>query len=201
MPQYYVLDCHSPLTADHHALEVSSALRGKRWRAGGLFSSADERVGFHPPTEPIEVRTQPDTDEPPKIYPELSWPPIPLMSRRLVTALQASGVDNLQTYETQLVAAQGTPPPAADHYLAVNIIGLVAAADMQKSKLNPAVRETLISVDFHSLSVDPAKARGLLLFRLAENVSAVIVHEHVREIVEKRGIDTLTWLNPDEWAG
>jgi hypothetical protein len=39
------------------------------------------------------------------------------------------------------------------------------------------------------------------MFRLAENITAVLVHEHVKDQVERGGISTLTWLAPEEWAG
>jgi hypothetical protein len=95
----------------------------------------------------------------------------------------------------------GKSPPTSDNYLAVNIVGRVAAAELAKSEINPEVPERLISMDFFSLSVDEAKTRGALMFRLAENLSAVLVHEHVKAQVDRAGIETLTWLRPEEWAG
>lgn len=112
-----------------------------------------------------------------------------------------TGVDNLQTFETKLTNIQGKNPPREDHYLAVNILGLVAAADLQKSVTNPAVKEKMISMDFHSLVIDPTKAHDLLLFRLAQNTSAVLVHERVKHAVEAAGITTLNGFRPEEWAG
>jgi len=40
-----------------------------------------------------------------------------------------------------------------------------------------------------------------LMFRLAQNTSAVLVHKRVKEYVDAAGIDTLTWFRPEEWAG
>ena len=199
MTNYYILDCAAPLEAEHYVLEADYPASDKRWKAGVMFLDTDERAGFTPPTDMIELQTE--ADEPPRVYAELYWHPIPLMSRRLVAVLRSAGVDNLQTYETSLVGALGSYPPPEDHYLAVNIVGLVAAADLTKSKTNPAVAEKLISVDFYSLAIDPSKARDLLLFRLAENISAVVVHERIRKAVEASGITTLTWYKPQEWAG
>jgi hypothetical protein len=59
----------------------------------------------------------------------------------------------------------------------------------------------MISMDLHSLAIDPSKTRNALMFRLAENTSAVLVHERVRQYVESRGITTLSWYNPEQWAG
>lgn len=36
---------------------------------------------------------------------------------------------------------------------------------------------------------------------LAENTSAVLVHERVKKQVEDAGINTLTWIPPEMWAG
>jgi uncharacterized protein DUF1629 len=200
---YYVLDCHSPLEAEHYTLEASDDGNDKRWEEGVLFSEHDKREGFHPPTKVIGLETQPEDEEEEQafVYPELTWIPIPLMSRRLVLALQAAGVDNLQTYETRLVTVEGKNPPHRNYYLAVNIVGLVEAADFAKSEVNPAVKERMISMDFYSLAIDEAKAKDLSMFRLAENISAVLVHERVKEQVEAAGITTLTWIPPEEWAG
>lgn len=200
MASYYVLECMPPLRAEHFRLDVGYPANVKRWSAGTQFSPDARRDVLQPPVEPIPVETLPDDEFQPRVYAELYWNPIPLMTRRLVTALRAAGVDNLQTYETVLAARGGTPTPP-DRYLAVNVVGKVAAADMDRSVTNPAVSDTLISADFHSLAVDAGTATDLLLFRLAENVSAVLVHERVRAHVEASGIDTLTWYAPEEWAG
>ena len=83
----------------------------------------------------------------------------------------------------------------------MNIVGLVAAADLAESETGPDVEERILSVDFHSLTVYPQKVRDALMFRLAENVSADLEHERVKNFVEDKGIATLTWLEPEEWAG
>ena len=201
MTSYYVLDCMSPLRAEHYRFRVGYPANDKRWVAGLLFSATDESDTCQPPEEPIEVRTKESTEEPGHIYPELSWVPIPLMSRRLVEGLKAAGVDNLQTYETKLISRHGENPPPEDHYLAVNLVGVLAAADLTKSKTNPEVADKMISMDFFSLAIDPSKARNVLMFRLAENVSAVIVHERVKLAIEAQGISTLSWFRPEEWSG
>jgi len=201
MPKYFVLKCLPPIEAEYYRLQVGYPANDKRWEAGLVFSSQNRSEELQPPPVPIGVRTETEESDIPNVYAELYWNPIPLMTRRLVRALQGAGIDNLQTYETALESAQGPNPPAADHYLAVNIVGRVAAADLGKSEINPDTPERMISTDFHSLSIDESKARALLMFRLAENVTAVLVHEHVKEQVERSGIGTLTWLAPEEWAG
>jgi hypothetical protein len=201
MANYFVLKCMPPSQADFYRLKARPPARDKRWEAGLLFAGENRGEDLQPPPVPIPIKTQPEDPELPNVYAELYWNPIPLMSRRLVSALRAAGVDNMQTYDTRLDNVEGQSPPSLDHYLAVNVVGRVSAADLGKSKTNPEVTETMVSMDFFSLSVDEAKARGFLMFRLAENITTVLVHERVKEHVEAGGIDTLTWLKPEEWAG
>lgn len=59
----------------------------------------------------------------------------------------------------------------------------------------------MVSVDFDSLAIDAARARGALMFRLAESVSGIVVHESVRKAVEAAGIDSLSFTVPADWAG
>lgn len=201
MAKYYVLKCLPALEVEHYRLLVDYPANDKRWQAGLPFSPENRSEELQPPPEPIAIRTEPEDPGIPNVYAELYWNPIPLMTRRLVQALRGAGIDNLQTYETSLESTQGSTPPPANRYLAVNIVGRVAAADLSTSEINPDTAERMISTDFYSLVVDGAKAKDLLLFRLAENITAVLVHEHVREQIERSGIGTLTWLAPEEWAG
>jgi len=101
-----------------------------------------------------------------------------LMSLSLVETLQAAGVDNLQTFPA--VLSEETTGEVREDYCVVNILGLVAAADMQQSDA--------ISLGggqvFSSLEVDKDKAKKLLFFRLAESLTDVIVHEKVAKAIE-----------------
>ena len=210
MASYYVLECQYDPTAppgryaEFFSLEVSDDARRFRWNDGRIFLARNKREYERPPNEPIELATEPmpagDTVRW-GFYRELYWHPIPLFSRRLVGALIKAGVRNLQTYETVLTNVEGDNPPPRNQYLAVNIVGLIDAADMKKSVISPGSKEELYSTDFDSLVIDDKKPRGMLMFRLAQNISAVMVHERVKEYVDAAGIDTLTWMAPEEWAG
>ena len=59
----------------------------------------------------------------------------------------------------------------------------------------------LIDVDFESVTIDETKARDLLLFRLAECVSGIVVHERVKSLSERRGVVGLDFVRPEDWAG
>jgi hypothetical protein len=101
-------------------------------------------------------------------------------------------VDNLVTYN----AAITDPDDGRIHtnYKVVNIIGIVAAADMQNSLATPNPNgPPIIDVDFDRLVIDDAKAGGYLMFRLAESTNGIIVHEHVRNVLLDAGFQDLAF--------
>jgi hypothetical protein len=123
----------------------------------------------------------------------------PLFSDTLIEALQACGVDNLELYNVAL-----TDPDNGQvytNYKAVNIIGLISAADMEKSNatVNPN-GPPLLDVDFDGLVIDPKKARGHLFFRLAESTNAIIVHERVKDCLLSKGFTDLAFYETEKVA-
>ena len=55
--------------------------------------------------------------------------------------------------------------------------------------------------DGDSLVIDDRKAHGALMFRLAENVSGIVVHESVRVAVHEAGIEHLDFVPTRQWFG
>jgi hypothetical protein len=119
--------------------------------------------------------------------------PVPVMTKRLFTALQQAGVTNIESYHAEI------SDPAAnktwDNYVAFNIVGKIKAADLKKSSQDPMIPW------FDSVAIDVPATREALLFRLAESVNAIVVHEKVKQHLEANGIDTLTFIPPEQWAG
>ncbi|MCU0634210.1 MAG: hypothetical protein MUE41_04995 [Gemmatimonadaceae bacterium] len=122
----------------------------------------------------------------------------PLMRRDLLDALSAAGVDNLQTFAATL--RDPWRKVDLDDYRAVNVIGVVRAADAERSARAGTGGGALIDADFAALTIDPKSPDGLLLFRLAENVSAIVVHERVKRTIEQRAIPGMTFYEPGEWS-
>jgi len=79
------------------------------------------------------------------------------------------------------------PDSIITDYKAVNILGLVAAADIGKSIATPCDGVPLIDVDFDELVIDLARTRGIKMFRLAESTNAILVHESLRDALLKKG--------------
>jgi len=117
----------------------------------------------------------------------------------MIGVLKTAGADNIDCYPAALTEIESQK--RYDNYKAVNIIGLVAAADLGGSSYVSHSATALIDTDFDALSIDPARARGLLLFRLAESVNGIVIHDRIREALESGGIKYLNFVDPQNWSG
>ncbi len=114
---------------------------------------------------------------------------IPLFSKELIEALNSAGVDNLQIFPINIVERDGLP--LDKEYYAVNILGCIKCADMDQSEYTDITGQGLFAVNFRNLVIDEEKAHGQYIFRLAESVSSIIVHERVKKKLEKNNFKYL----------
>jgi hypothetical protein len=126
---------------------------------------------------------------------------IPLMRADLLDALREAGVDNIDDYPALI--RETRTGRQYDDYRIVNIVGAVRAADMAGSDVKASSFDDtpMISAFFRRLQLDEAAADGLLFFRLAEKVSAILIHAKVREHLARRGIKYLRFVHPNDWSG
>jgi hypothetical protein len=194
---YYMMECFSPKGADHAMLTYKRDHPRRSWASGKRFSTnPNDPVFRQPPPEPVQAEVKADY---PGVMAEFWKAPVPLMTKRLLAALQEAGVMNLDTYQAEIYDVSQNA--IYDNYVAFNIIGTVSAADLNQSSYDATLPERMISVDFDSVIIDEQATRGALMFRLAESVNAIVVHEKVKQYLEENGIDTLTFIPPEEWAG
>jgi hypothetical protein len=106
------------------------------------------------------------------------FPEESVMDKRLVAAMQAAGVDNIQTFPAVLTNAR--TGQVINDYFVVNVVGLVACANIEESETEPLADVYY----FHNLVIDPKKTRGMLLFRLAESQMEIIIDEKVARAIE-----------------
>lgn len=123
----------------------------------------------------------------------------PLMHRDLVMALRSAGADTIEDFAVEIMDEE--TDEVCDDFLAINIVGLVAAADLGRSSVVLHDERGLIDADFDSLSLDDHRIKGRLLFRLAESVNAVVVEAHVKSKLEALGGFELTFAVPESWIG
>ena len=194
---YYILDCEIPENENGEALmEVHNCFEvGDVWNwRDGLPMEPDEKDV----PEPVLVGY--DTYRGYKGAPiPLVDVCIPLMSKPLVEALKEIGVANLELFSAVLTNNQ----TAEKHdYYAYKLVGVVAAADLNKSDWTSYDSKPISGTSFKSLALDTdkAEASGLLMFRLEENINALMVHEKVRDHLVARGFDNLKFIKPEDWV-
>ncbi|HEU4457339.1 MAG TPA: hypothetical protein VFR81_29995 [Longimicrobium sp.] len=182
---YYVMTCDDlfPRTTIGEQPELP---RGP-WKTGRKID--------YPVEVPVRYELDPD-------YPGVMLPMYkanaPLFREDLLKALAEAGVDNLEIFDAVL----RDPRTGKDYedYKAVNVVGLVAAAD-SRSEVAEGWEAGLIDTLFETLVFDEAAPGELLLFRLAESVSAIVVHEKVKQRVETAEIPGMTFHPSGEWSG
>ena len=188
-PKYYVLEAFGKNHegADNRMLLYDIPDPGKldRWFSGHKFKN--------PPKEPVSVTIR-------KGFEHGDLPPfsvaVNIMSDEFYKALCDAGVDNLDVYDAVLRSKDGTVEYKG--FKAYNVLGLVRAADLSKTKFNdPGSR--LIDASIETLEIDPNKAMGFLMFRLAEYVSAVIVHERVKKFIEPMNFPYVQFNEPSSF--
>jgi hypothetical protein len=189
---YYVFDRFGAMHPCRW-IERFPDVRGVSWDLGTRHESR--------PREPLEFGLKPldpeASDEGPEM-PEYFKGRVPLFRDDLIAALHEAGVDNLEGYAAVIV----DPDTGQRHtnYKAVNIIGSISAADMARSDATVNPGGPVLDVNFNGLVVDDQKAGGALMFRLAENTGAILVHESVVDHLLQEGFDKLEFLDPGEVA-
>src|SRR5687768_6374706 len=184
---YYMLGCFGPEEEDRAAIgEILNT--DVNWQTGSRFDD--------PPPVPVRVTLNPDF---PGVLVPMFDAGILLLEKKMVGALRDAGVDNLDTYDALLEdPATGN---VVNSYAAVNIIGAVAVADLANSNFSAPSGTPLIDADFASLAIDETAANGLLMFRLAESVNGIVIHDTVRAHLVAKGIPYLDFTPPAEWVG
>jgi hypothetical protein len=118
----------------------------------------------------------------------------------VAAALAEAGVDNIQYAPAVLV----DPRDGRRHedYRAYNIVGTVSAADAAASEVMIPADALLAKTTYLGLVLDESRIpAGLLIFRLAESLNAVVVHDRVRHAIEARGIPGFVFYGPGTWSG
>ncbi len=184
---YYFLNCFGPLDRDRASFERVPDFEGVFWNMGNIIQ---EQL-----PDPIDIDL--DINDGEVMVPMINCG-ILVMSKKMVQTLNQAGVDNLQLFN--VVLHDRSKNETYDDYLAVNIIGKIACADMDKSNYT-AYGEAIIDVDFDGIVIDQSKTHGMLMFRLAECVTGIVIHENVKTALEKAGIPYLDFILPENWVG
>lgn len=188
---YFVLQCDRPDDDSGGWMDIEdwTGVNGfKDWRVGRI---ARDRPG----ASPTVISAVPH-DGYQGLPRELSDNSVPLMSARLKAAIEGAGVDNIDYHPVTL---RNSATAATYPYYAFNLIGLVSATDFRKSVLESYDGDFKGDSAIKHLVLDPSKTGALLMFRLAEKFSTILIHARVREAIERAGIDTLRFTKPEDF--
>jgi hypothetical protein len=139
------------------------------------------KLKMHPPA-PLVFRSNFDAQDPPRGFLGMT---IPVWSLEFIEVMRSIGIDNFNTFDAVI---EGEAGERWDNYKAVNVLGIVAAANMSCSTFTsilPAPDGSPL-VSFHDLVIDPSKASGLEMFPLAESPATLIVSERVTAALASR---------------
>lgn len=189
--------------AMYYVLERYGAKHPCRWIARWPFvRDADFDLGTrisvpvpNPLVFPLKPLNPGAKDHGPEM-PELFDGTVPVFRDDLIEALAGVGVDNVDYYPAEVREPDGSR--IYRNYKAANIVGLVSAADMAKSRATVRPGGPVIDVEFDELVLDSGKARGALIFRLAEATGSIFVHRKVRDHLRASGFDKLEFLEPGD---
>ncbi len=159
------------------------------WISGARFSTT--------PPDPLILTWDPEHESGVRL--PLYGAGMVLMSKPLVGALEEAGIDNLDKYPVVIRSTVGQPD--CHDYWAVNIIGVISAVDRANSIIFDEPDGPLISVMFEKLALDESKIKGQLLFRLAESVGTILVHELIVKHLQSKGGFKLTFINSADYCG
>lgn len=192
---YYVLMCFTPWFTKSASISAAPSVEGvSSWIAGRLIDVAVP--------QPLEFTVESDEDDSdpdePGVLLEMYQDSGVLMTDRLVNSLNEAGVDNLQVFDA--VIRDPKTGIVATNYKVVNVVGVVSCADLGSSIFTVHGGSPLIDVSFDSLVIDEKRAGGQLLFRLAESLSAIIVHDRVKQHLLANGFDMLTFRDPAKYV-
>jgi hypothetical protein len=138
--------------------------------------------------EPVVFPVDNTDEHPPRGMEGIS---VPVWSGALLRCLQGAGVDNLQVFHATLRNDAGRE---WRDYFAVNVLGAVSC--MAKSTEATKVAERPSGMQFakvHKLVINPARAAGLELFRLAESPTLLLMHQRLFDVLQKNA-------PPDGWG-
>lgn len=180
-PNYFVIKGASNDMMLLYDLPDPNATDG--WLSGRRFE--------RPPTGAVECWIV-DGSEQATPLPFYSFPP--LMRNDVLEALTAAGVDNLDVYDAVIKSETGVE---ISGYKAYNLLGLVRAAG-PSTKFNPDNESRLIDASIDELEVAPERARGLLMFRMAESVGVILVHERIKAALEKHAFHGMEFYEPSQ---
>lgn len=117
----------------------------------------------------------------------------PVFSKKFIQVLIACGVDNIQTYDVNIVNPD--TKERIEGYQAVNIIGKIACANMDASECEKLIEDQYV---FRKLVIKPLNTYDSYIFRLAQCTQVILVHEYIVKQLSPKDCKDLNFEPVDE---
>lgn len=191
---YYIMECPILTTAAGEAvMEIHNTFRiaGIRLWHNSRPIPPEQKQNIPNPIE-INFDVFRGYEGPPMEFEDLG---IPVMSDRLYKVLVSCGVDSLEVFPAVL---KNTSTQQKYKYYAYKIYNVVPLMDKTASEYETYRNTEPVSI--HKFVADESKAHGLLMFRMAESITAIVVHESVKKAIQAAGIDTIEFIKPEDYT-
>ena len=121
-----------------------------------------------------------------------------LISARLRTVFEKSGVDNIQYFPINLLTSTGTAP--IHQYFIANIVGKVGCIDIDRSDITMTAGPPTIIDAIDHLVLHEHKIQNLNIFRLGEIPVVIFINSRIRDAVEKSRASGVSFYPIDEFV-
>lgn len=194
---YYVIWAEADDDGYMMGFEYEEDHRARSFVEGFKFSDdPDTDIWKQHPKVPIRLEIEDGDEEAP--FPSFLSQPIPIMSKALLEVIRGAGVNNIDAYDAELYYPDGTL--ASRDYVVFNLVGVLAAADLENSIYDPNQPDRMIAMNFDALTIDERKTYGFMMFRLVENITTILVHEQIKQAVEEAGIKLIRFSKTQKTA-
>ena len=134
---------------------------------------------------PIKIPAEIDEDEE-VVYTDIINPGVPLFSEKMKSALDQSGVTNIDYYPVLIIDSE-TKEVLREYWLAI-VIDIISCIDLDNSQFKQSNAGRTVITRF---SIDSSKTAGLELFRFHNIPGLIIINEALKDklsTIEFKGV-------------
>jgi len=118
--------------------------------------------------------------------------PCPIVSNRMRGAFERAGVDNVQWFPAELEVEVFKTVHRG--FWAMNVIGKLACVDMLASDVEED--DDGMAIELRSFHIDPDRTYGMSMFRLAEDLRAIVIGERLQGVLRDADLQGVVFQDP-----
>jgi|GEM_PF-1640419 len=142
---------------------------------------------------PIKMLCEIEEDEE-IIYTDIINPGVPLFSQKMKSALDESGVKNIDYYPVELIDCE-TKELLSEYWLGI-VTDIIPCIDIEKSTFEENVFGQTVLTKF---CIDESRTKNLNLLRFHNIPGLIIINEELKEKLSKGDFQGVSFKNTDEY--